>query len=452
VEQREHIRPSARESRAESWARRLAAMGIEVQWSHEGGATLATMPLSAQPFPALERSSRFERVLFATVGRHHLKCLKPAALFYLPLIDVRGCESQGDIEARIRTAWLDRIGRLGECWERLRKAGAACAARAPDSVIRVGLDGEAERFEASIVEPGELILPSRGPLAGLGLASRDERVFKLGRIPDSDAELQLSIGKRLDEIVGAARKRPACEQGSSERLGEAGAATLGVRSHRVLLVGPRLSRDRESIDSLGLRGYTIDVARSATEAMRLYQRCTPELVLADADLGRGEGLELVPMLQATPGVDHIPVIVVDRTQHAARRAAAKRIGAAGYIAGQLQIAKIAERLTRMLDAPARRRFTRYTRRLELRLGGSAATATELSRAGLLVATAAALPSGSLLRCELALSDTGRAVEVEAEVLYRLEAGGSGRGGVGLRFDRFGADGEGRYLEFLRELV
>ena len=69
----------------------------------------------------------------------------------------------------------------------------------------------------------------------------------------------------------------------------------------------------------------------------------------------------------------------------------------------------------------------------------------LRRRGL--STRAPLPTSSLQRCELVLPETGRTVEVEAEVLYRL--GERGRTGIGLRFDRFGADGEGAYLDFLR---
>ena len=111
VEQREDIRPGARPGPADGWARRLEAMGIEVQSMPGGGATLATMALSAQPFPALERSSRFERVLFATVGRHHLKCLKPAALFYLRS---RGIGPAGAQRLLVRAFLQEVVSRVPE--------------------------------------------------------------------------------------------------------------------------------------------------------------------------------------------------------------------------------------------------------------------------------------------------------------------------------------------------
>ena len=81
-----------------------------------------------------------------------------------------------------------------------------------------------------------------------------------------------------------------------------------------------------------------------------------------------------------------------------------------------------------------------------------ATATALSRGGIYVATDDDLPAQTLQRCELVLAATGRRIEVEAEVLYRLGNGGRDRRGVGLRFDRFGADGEVAYLEFLRTVA
>lgn len=427
-------------------------MGIRARVMRGGCAAIATLPLSGRGFAGLERSVRFERVMFSTVGAHHIKCLKPHDLFCLPLIDIRGCESAGDIEERIRGGWRERIQRLETAREALRRAGTRCAARSPDSAIRIPIEGEAGRIQAILVEPGELVLPSRD-LAGLGLLSRDERVFEIGSLPSTDTELQIAITDRIARLGTAKRSDRARQRRDSASLAQSEVATIGLRSHRILLVGPKLSDDPAAIESLGLRGYTVELARSAPEAARLYRRCSPELVLTDADLGRSEGLELVPLLEATAGVDHIPVIVVDSQHHCARRAAARRIGAKGYIAGPLAIAQIAERLARMIDRPERRRFTRYAQPIAVRVGGAAspATAIALSRGGLYLATEEHLPARSLHHCELLLRDTGRTIEVEAEALYCLGSGGRDRAGVGLRFDRFGADGESAYLDFLREL-
>ena len=429
-------------------------MRIHSRVMRGGRATLATMPLSQHAFPGLERGVRFDRVLFTTLGAHTIKCLKPHDLFCLPPIDTRGCESALDIELRIRTAWRHRQERLADTWAALERAGTTRAARSPDSVIRIPIEGEGDRVQAVIVEPRTIVLPGRGPLRGLALAGRAERVFQLSRVPGSNGELQIAITNRIEAVADTVRARLRDESSARQEISQSEIATVGVRSHRILLVGPLLARNQRAIDSLGLRGYTVDIARSASEAIRLYHRCTPELVITDADLGRSGGLELVPMLAATAGVDHIPVIVVDNEQHPGRRAAAQKIGAKGYLAGPLEVTRIADRLAQILDQPEQRRFTRYHEPITVRIAGNPApsTALALSRGGLFVATDRNLPTQSLQRCELLLADTGRTVEVETEVLYRLGSGDRDPGGVGLRFDRFGADGESTYLEFLHELA
>ena len=299
------------------------------------------------------------------------------------------------------------------------------------------------------------MLPSRGPLEGIALASPEERVLELEDLPTTESELQIAITNRLEHL---ARDAENATTRSRERA-VAGVSSLevpriAVRSRRILLVGPRLAKDRAAHDSLVLRGYSVLRARDATEALRLFARTSPELVVTDADLGRADGVELVPQLAQLAGVDHMPVIVVDAESHAGRRAAAKAVGAVGYIVGRLDVASIADRLARMLDAPKRRRFTRYAQPVAVRIAGARhpATATALSRGGLYVATDEDLPAQSLQRCELVLAATGRRVEVEAEVLYRLGNGGRERRGVGMRFDRFGADGEAAYLDYLRDVA
>lgn len=438
----------------EAWCRRLASMGIEARVMRGGRAALASMPLDARPFPALERSVRFERVVFATVGTHQIKCLKPEALFALPLVDVRGCASAGDLEERIRAAWRARQEELGRVFEALRSIGARASARDPDSVIRIPIEGEGDWVAARAIGSGRIVLPSRGTLEGIALDSPEERVLSLPAMPATESELQIAITNRLEQL---ARNVANATSRSRARLVAAGATEaprVGVASHRILLVGPRLSRNRAAHDSLALRGYTVLRARDASEALRMFERTSPELVITEADLGRAEGLELVPQLAQLMGVDHMPVIVVDPNANPARRAAARDIGAVGYLAGRLDVAKIADRLAAMLDAPKRRRFTRYAQPLAVRIAGArhAATATALSRGGIYVATDENLPAQSLQRCELVLAATGRRVEVEALVLYRLGNGGRERRGVGMRFDRFGADGEAAYLDFLRDVV
>ena len=437
---------------ADAWVERLDAMGVRARVMPPGRCALATLELSKRPFPALERSVRIERVMFSTVGRDAIKCLKPLSLFALPLIDVRECESAADIEERIRASWRERIEALGPAWEGLRALAARCLARDPDSVLQLPLDGEPADVRASMVVPGEVILPGRGPLGGIPL-ERSQRLLAMRELPETQIEVQIAIQNRLEELAEDEARREQTQRKAVIEAGAVHAPTIGVRSHTVLLVGMKLAQDRRTIDSLALRGHTIVTARSTTEALRLYQRCSPELVLTDADLGRSEGLELVPMLAAVPGVDCIPVIVVDDVRHEARRRAAREIGAIGYLVRPLDIARIAPRVGELVEAPARRRFTRYAHAVAVEIAGTRrpSTATALSRGGLYVATDADLPAHSVHRCELVVAGCDRALPVEVEVRYRLGPGGGTHRGLGLRFERFGAGGESSYLELISGL-
>jgi len=56
-----------------------------------------------------------------------------------------------------------------------------------------------------------------------------------------------------------------------------------------------------------------------------------DLVLAESHLGRFEGVELIPELRTSPGVEEIPVVIVDGELRPERREAARRAGAAGYL-------------------------------------------------------------------------------------------------------------------------
>ena len=74
---------------------------------------IATLALSERPFPGLQGPVHIPQVMFATVGRDRIKCMKPDALFALPFVNVSGCESPEALELRIRTAWTQHMEELG---------------------------------------------------------------------------------------------------------------------------------------------------------------------------------------------------------------------------------------------------------------------------------------------------------------------------------------------------
>ena len=129
-------------SATQSWLARFERMGVRARALRGGHTVIATLELSQRSFPGFGQSLHFDRVMIATVGRDRLKCMKPEALFALPLINTSGCHSTTALEVRIRTAWAQHMEELGRALEQLRSVDIPCDAKDPDSVIRVPVEGE----------------------------------------------------------------------------------------------------------------------------------------------------------------------------------------------------------------------------------------------------------------------------------------------------------------------
>jgi hypothetical protein len=102
--------------------------------------------------------------------------MAPRALFNLPPIRVLDCEKAEDLEARIRAAWTQRLAVLRDARRWLDRLGVDVDASqgAPQWSFSLGLDDP--RARGTVVEPGCVILPSRGPLSGHA-PDPSERVF-----------------------------------------------------------------------------------------------------------------------------------------------------------------------------------------------------------------------------------------------------------------------------------
>ena len=198
----------------------------------------------------------------------------------------------------------------------------------------------------------------------------------------------------------------------------------------VLLVGPKVTRERACIESLRLRGYTVQTVPGEREAISAFDHCSPELILADVQLGRSEGIDLIQSIRQVPGIEEVPVILMDGHRRDERSQAARRIGAAGYLVYPIDIPRISERLRQIVAQPSRRRFTRYEQRVAVHMEGATAPllTTAIGRGGMFLATEADLPENTVRNCRLALPDIDANVLVQGEVLYRARGGPSGSPG------------------------
>jgi len=439
--------------RQEIVRRRLVAMGLAPEPISEGRALVATLRLCSQPFPTLEGGSfRVEAVRFASVGDDRMKCLAPRVFFYLPFVRIVDCRSADELEQRLRDAWGEQLERVRATRRWLEKLGAHAIPLDDAPGAALPLTFGHVRTRAVALGPRHLMLPTCGPLAGIALRRAEDRLFVADPALGTGVDLELAITSRMEQLarLDARLEREA-------RLAVANEATNPPQPAdreppvRLLLVGRELAGDVTLLESLRLRNWHVVVARDAAQAMRAFDVASPELVLSETALNRFEGIELVHALRSLPGIEEIPVVLVDDRARPERREAAKRAGAAGYLVRPIEIPRIAQGLGDLARRPRRRRFTRYPSRLAVRpaTNGQSLVTEDVARGGMFVWSERDLPIGHVDRYQITLPTPGGVIEVEAQALYRRTVPGSARSGAGLRFFAFAGDGESRWIAWLK---
>jgi CheY-like chemotaxis protein len=344
---------------------------------------------------------------------------------------------------------------LQETHRWLRDIGAEPEFAEEGSILEFPVEGEDHHALAIMFDPNKVVLPSAGPLTGMPLPNYSSRVLEVESGIVSSLDLSIQISTRTSELAREKTIRDDRDRYAA-MLRDPALGTLptaGRRNPTVLLVGPLLAQQRMCAESLRLRGYNVTIAKSEQDALEVFNSSSPELVLADMNLGRSEGLDLILSMQQVYGIEKLPVVLVDEAHRAAKREAARSLGAAGYLTYPLDVPKIAKQLTRLIEDPKRRRFVRYPNRLPLTMPGSNGSSilTALSRGGLFVATDRDLPLNSLLALDLKLPHIDHNVYVQAEVVYHLSGPGRVLNGLGMRFHQLEKTQEELLLRYLRSL-
>jgi len=448
--------PSSRARAGEILLKRWSALGLAPQPGPGGRGWLLTLPLRPEGFelPSGTRR-RFASLTLVTVGEERVKCLRPRALFHLPLLRIVDCGSVEEIETRVRAAWSQRLESLGRARRWLERLGVEPIAPDDAPVLELAVGPDAR---AAVLEPGRVVLPGRGILAGMPLRRPEDRLLSVDGAIGSAVELEIAITNRL-EALARVQQRLAREERLLRPPEEATArdaptpALVREPPRRVLLVGARLASERDVADALRRRGLEVTAARTAQEALRAFETASPEIVVAETHIGRFEGIELVPALRSVPGVEEIPVVLVDDRPREERKEAARRAGAAGYLARPLDLPKLVAGIAQLVRRPRRRRFTRYGDRLAVRPPDTDATfvTSELGRGGMFVWLDRDRPLSEHGRYRIELAPAVGPVEVDAELVYKRTGPGTARQGAGLRFRAFPNGGEERWIAYLRSL-
>lgn len=433
--------------------RRLQDMGLRAQLMPGGRCVLARMRLQRQTFDTPTAPLVIDEVTFATVGTDRAKCLRPQALFQLPMLQIRDCRDATAIEALIHLAWQRHWVQLSKTKGWLQAIGAHPVLEEERSVVAFPLGGEDPKALGRMIEPHRAILPSRGVLSGIALQRVDDRVLELDPSIQSSIDLEMNVTTRLEQLAQLDRRLDGQQRRANVEPEPSIVVTDDARRAEVMLVGPRIGQDRSCIDALRARGFRVESVAGPREAVAAFDRCSPELVLADVQLGRSEGTELIQLLRGIPGIEEVPVVLIDAHKRPERREVAKRIGAAGYLVHPLDIEEIAPRLDRIVNEPRRRRFTRYNERLAVTIHGrqDACVTTSIGRGGMFLATDEDLPTSTLHECQLTLPGTGSRLRVEGEILYRARTYEMSSSALGVRFRRFPDSDQPLLISYLKNL-
>jgi len=435
------------ERHAEFLAQRLRAFGLGVELARGGTSAEGELPLRPTPFETLSRPLVIERARFYTLGHNRLKLFQPPVFFDLPALDVTRCESAADIEAALRRAWAASLRDLGEALAWLQRL------RAPTELVAGGarlrfLDDAAGSIE--VRSPRELLMPSSGELSARSLTNPSERRYRPLASLESANELALSIASAMHERAARSSLVPASAV-------PAGARPLAKRrARRALAITSSPEALADLASHLAEQSVELDLHRDAARGLAAFRETSYELVFVDVRLGREDGFELAMRLRALPGVEQLPIVLMDERESNANRSAARDSGAALYLAKPLRWEEVGESLLDLLDHAAYRRYRRFTARLVVRTADSSESWDELTElvalGGICLRTRRDILPGAVERYRIDLPAPFSPIEVEGDVMSRATLPGYASVLAGIRFRSFLDAGEPRWIRVIEALA
>jgi CheY-like chemotaxis protein len=122
---------------------------------------------------------------------------------------------------------------------------------------------------------------------------------------------------------------------------------------RILVADDSLTIQKAFAMVLGGQDYTLLTARSVDEALVAAKGGRPDLVIADAVLGAGNGYDLCASLKADPSLRGVPVHILASSQNPLDEARARRVGADGHLLKPFDSQTMLDSVSAALLTPAR---------------------------------------------------------------------------------------------------
>jgi DNA-binding response OmpR family regulator len=430
---------------AEFLARRLRAMGLAVEYEPGASCALGVLELSPVPFETLSKPFQTRSARFYTLGHGRIKLYRPPVFFDLPALEIAACESAAQIEQALRRAWQAQLRDLALARAWLERLGSRCELSRQGTRVQL-VPSSGVRIHCEARSPEELQLPSAGPLAEASPSSPGDRRFRPLRGLESAGELDAALEAALAQCAQRAQR--------TRKAGDAPAASAREPRARVLV----LARDPALIAELelGLRIHDVgvEVCREPQQALAAFHLQSFDAVCIEGHVARDEGIEIALRMREIPGVEDLPIALVDARENPANRAAAGQISSVHYAVKPLRSAELAALLDGLVDHLSRRRFRRFALRLSVRAAG---TGTEdrtevVARGGICLRTLRELSLGRRESYAIALPAPHETIRVDGQVVSRAAVPGSATQLAGVRLIEFHGSGEARWIEVIEALA
>ncbi len=429
---------------------RLREMGLDLGPDSQRSSAQGELPLSTTPFETLEGSFRSERARFYTLGHNRLKFFQPSPFFHVPAVDVSRCKTVSQIESALRRSWALRLRQLRSAHEWLQGLGSRVqvAGKGTQLLLRLtGVEGPPARVQSRT----SIHLPSSGPLAEVSLNAPGERSHRPSPHLEHSTDLEIELGEAMQHL---ARR---CKVTRRYSTPQAPAPPVRQRLVRRVLI---VDRDRKVLSAaeslLGSRGFELDTFQTPERALAAFRSRSYDLVLAAARMPRGDGLEFTALVRELPGVENLPIVLIDERFSELQKREAIAAGAVGYFRKPLSWAEIGARMSELLECTNLRRFERLAARIPVHPGAEEGTAVEITdqvaRGGFGLVANRELAPDSIQRYRIMLPGTSTAVTVEGQVVYLDAVPGEAHPHAGIRVLRFLDDHEPDWIRFIEELV
>ena len=427
-------------------------MGVDAVPAADGRSAVGRLALEAVPFETLEEPFVAAEARFYTLGHNRLKFFEPAPFFQLPPLQVARCRSAGDIEAGLRRSWAAALRALRDAQSWLEELGASVRPASSGTRLLLGLSG-VEGPAAQVRGPGEILLPSAGPLAGVSLGHASDRSYRPLRSLEVGVDLELGLNQQLERLAAAAE--PAAPAVAPAPSSQTPGGPTPEQRPRVLLVDDDPAALADAENMLRLQDFEVTAHQDPRRALEAFRGCSFDLVLVDRAMPRMDGLEFAMRVLELPGVDALPVAILEDRRGGLGERPSLEVGVSAYLTKPLTWNEVGQTLADLLDQAGRRRYRRYDLRLTARspsAGGASELVDDIGRGGMRLRTRRELFTGAVELFEIALPKPHEPVRVEAEIGHIERLPGQSSVLAGIRFRRFLDKGEAQWIELIDELA